>query len=252
MTWFKVDDSFYDHPKVEQLSLAARGLWVTAGTYAARHLTDGFVPDSIINRAGRGVASATRELYSVGMWLPEKGGIRFHDWDQFQPSRESVEADRLRTKERQKAWRERKRNAVTNGERNSVTNAARGDGAPTRPDPTNTPISPTSERVTPSPTPLSATADGDFETFWTTYPRAASKDKTRAAWHHATATTDPDQILDALHRQLPQLERTEPAFRPASLTWLRDQRWLDPTEPDEPDPWAGIPHIGPNPDDPTP
>lgn len=33
MTWFKVDDGFYDHPKVDQLPNAAVGLWVKCGAW---------------------------------------------------------------------------------------------------------------------------------------------------------------------------------------------------------------------------
>jgi hypothetical protein len=44
MTWFKIDDSFYDHPKVFDAPDCAVALWTRAGTWSARNLTDGFVP----------------------------------------------------------------------------------------------------------------------------------------------------------------------------------------------------------------
>ncbi|STD70923.1 Uncharacterised protein [Corynebacterium ulcerans] len=34
MTWFKVDDGFYDHPKFLDVPNAAVGLWVKAGAWA--------------------------------------------------------------------------------------------------------------------------------------------------------------------------------------------------------------------------
>lgn len=46
MTWFKLDDGFYDHPKVADLPNAAVGLWVKAAVWCSKHLTDGVVPAS--------------------------------------------------------------------------------------------------------------------------------------------------------------------------------------------------------------
>lgn len=247
MTWFKVDDSFYDHPKVEALSLSARGLWVTAGSYAARHLTNGFVPENIIKRVGKGVAAGTRELCSQGLWRVVPGGIQFHDWEDFQPSRESVETERLRTKERQSAWRERNRNGVTNASRNGVTNSARRDVAPTRPD-HKPPYPPDAAPSPPSADRSSATADGDFETFWQTYPRKADEAKARAAWRRATSDTAATVVLAGLDLQLETLRATEAQFIPKPDTWLRNQRWTDePAEP-EPDPWAHMTVINPRPE----
>ena len=34
MAWFKIDDYFYDHPKVLECSTAAIGLWTLAASYA--------------------------------------------------------------------------------------------------------------------------------------------------------------------------------------------------------------------------
>jgi hypothetical protein len=44
MPWFRLEDSFHNHPKVHQAGNAAIGLWVRCGTYSAQYLTDGHVP----------------------------------------------------------------------------------------------------------------------------------------------------------------------------------------------------------------
>ena len=44
MPWFRVDDSFDQHPKADAAGNRALGLWVRAGAYCARLLTEGFVP----------------------------------------------------------------------------------------------------------------------------------------------------------------------------------------------------------------
>lgn len=240
MTWFKVDDSFYDHPKVEQLSLAARGLWVTAGSYAARHLTDGFVPDNILKRVGKGVPAASRELHQQGLWRVVPGGIQFHDWEQFQPSRENVEQERSRTKQRQQAWRDRKRNGVTNASRNGVINAARGDGAPTRPDPTLSP--PTPSRTEP-PAPADSPADAGERG----KPNGHSPARQLAATLLGIDQDSPQ--LD----NLPAILASHNVRTPAA--WLRtaaangDLAALLEAPAADTDPWSHLPVLNPKPTD---
>ncbi|MBB5748559.1 hypothetical protein [Micrococcus sp. TA1] len=100
MPWFRVDDNFYDHPKVDDLSLEAVGLWTLCGTYCAKQLTDGFVPARRAMKMG-GTESAIAELIKSGLWLDVEGGYQFHDWDAYQPTREKVERDRESARERQ-------------------------------------------------------------------------------------------------------------------------------------------------------
>lgn len=99
MTWFKVDDGFYDHPKTVGLSLEAMGLWVRAGSWCARHLTDGRVGRTLID-SWCVVDNLPRELVAAGLWREVDGGWQFHDWEEHQPLRKDVLAkrkvDRLR------------------------------------------------------------------------------------------------------------------------------------------------------------
>lgn len=108
MTWFKVDDSFYDHPKVFDASDAAVALWTRAGSWAARNLTDGFVPSGLLARLSGDPVSASKELVDRGLWKRTKGGFQFHDWAEYQPSKERVEADRKAAAIRQANYRNRK------------------------------------------------------------------------------------------------------------------------------------------------
>jgi hypothetical protein len=91
MAWFKIDDSFYDHPKVFDAPDCAVALWTRAGTWSARNLTDGFVPTGMPARLCDDHDTAVRELLRRGLWLRASGGYRFHDWASYQPSKESVE-----------------------------------------------------------------------------------------------------------------------------------------------------------------
>jgi hypothetical protein len=49
--WFLVDDQFPTHPAVLATSLAARGLWVTAGAWSSAH-SDDVVPDHVLASFG--------------------------------------------------------------------------------------------------------------------------------------------------------------------------------------------------------
>lgn len=161
MTWFRVDDSFYDHPKVLGLDMAARGLWVSAGTYCARHLTDGVISDREIRVIG-GTRRQAEKLVAAGLWRVldpvdnsvdkpvdsavdnsagesavnlshgrrASGGASasarryvFNDWRDFQPTRADVTARRNEDAERKRAARAAKR-AKQQNEKN-----VRSDGA---------------------------------------------------------------------------------------------------------------------------
>ena len=79
MTWFKVDDGFYDHPKVIDLPLAAVGLWALAGAYCARHLTDGVITDRQIRAIG-GTRKQAAALVAAGLWSADDAPPTLPQW----------------------------------------------------------------------------------------------------------------------------------------------------------------------------
>lgn len=126
MPWFKVDDSFRDHPKVLALSdtqrLAAVGMWTLAGDWSAKHGTDGLVPHRVCGtdaRSARKLCGFAAELVRVRLWhetshecgkcaeVPE-GYYLFHDWADYQPTAAKVQAERKKNAEKLAAWRARK------------------------------------------------------------------------------------------------------------------------------------------------
>lgn len=111
MPWFKVDDGFYDHPKVENLPMAARGLWLTCGVWCAKHLTDGVVSAKRVRALG-GTPAQIKALIKNGLWSECKGDsgakcYAFHDWFDMQPSREQIY-------EKREIERQKKRKQRTN------------------------------------------------------------------------------------------------------------------------------------------
>ena len=103
MPWFPVDDSFYSHPKALAASLAARGLWVTAGSWSSAHLTDGVVPVHVLGLLG-GTPELAAELVAAGLWKRTRRGYVFNDWLEWGSKRTAAETRELR-KARQEAGR---------------------------------------------------------------------------------------------------------------------------------------------------
>ncbi len=121
MTWFKVDDTFHSHAKRYDAGLRAVGLWAAAGSWSGSHLTNGFIPRSVLPMLG-GQPKDARALVESGLWSEIEGGFQFHDWEQYNPSKDKVEADREAARIRQQQARERKAaEAVTRNNSNHVT-----------------------------------------------------------------------------------------------------------------------------------
>lgn len=137
MTWFKVDDSFYDHPKVFDAPDCAVALWTRAGTWSARNLTDGFVPAGMPARLCDDHDTAVRELLQRGLWSRSKGGYQFHGWRDYQPTSEEVKG--LRSKRAEAGRKGGLAKAAKQNGSNGLASAspvAKQNAAPTRPDPT--------------------------------------------------------------------------------------------------------------------
>lgn len=117
---FKVDDGFYDHPKVRSIPRGAprKGavtLWTLAGSWCDRYLTDGLVPSHQIGELG-----ATRReaewLVAAQLWhepghdcdsCPDvpTGHFLYHDWPQCNDLKVDVEKRRGKARERMRKLR---------------------------------------------------------------------------------------------------------------------------------------------------
>lgn len=121
MAWFKVDDTLHSHPKARKAGLAAMGLWALGGAFSSQYATDGWVPDWYVTSILNGKRAAN-SLVEAGLWtravIDGECGYQFHDWEHYQPSKAEIERERAASRERQKRWRESRRNGVTNGESN--------------------------------------------------------------------------------------------------------------------------------------
>ena len=154
MTWFKIDDDFFFHPKVIAAGNSAIGLFVRCGSWASNHLTDGFIPDKVIEMFGND-ADITR-LVEVGLLEETDGdGYLMPAFLDYNPSADEVKATRAASAERQRQSRGRRSDDPEDVTRDShvtdddvtrdsrvshkdVTRDSRvSHSAPTRPDPTH-------------------------------------------------------------------------------------------------------------------
>lgn len=93
MTWAKVDDKLFSHPKWVATSKAGKALWVSALSWCAGQPTDGVVPAHVLPMLGA-TRAAARALVESGLWEEVDGGYSFHDWVEYQPDAASVKARR--------------------------------------------------------------------------------------------------------------------------------------------------------------
>jgi hypothetical protein len=73
--WLNADSKMYAHPKMRAAGLEAMGLWLMGGTYSADVLTDGHVPDWIVQSWPGGPELAQR-LIDAELWEPAPGGYQ--------------------------------------------------------------------------------------------------------------------------------------------------------------------------------
>lgn len=112
MPFFNVDDHAHSHPKFRRAGLPAVGLWAMAGSWARAHKQDGFVPDWFVITWPNGKKLAAA-LVSAGLWdraqHDGEEGFQFHDWLDIHDTRDEVEEQRMKNRERQRKRRQKLR-----------------------------------------------------------------------------------------------------------------------------------------------
>jgi hypothetical protein len=132
MTWVRIDDRFNEHPKLARVGPLGQALWLVGLAYSNRNLTDGFIPWSIAAtlmnwefldaqgptriyvgmRAPLGPSEVEgwfvdeegavtsgyviRLLVEAGVWDKCDGGYLIHDFEDYQPTKAQVLAERAR------------------------------------------------------------------------------------------------------------------------------------------------------------
>jgi hypothetical protein len=113
--WFKVDDGLGTSKSVLRIPrryrLQAVGLWTLAGAWCAKELTDGFVPEYVLEDLA-GTKALAAHLVAAGLWEIAEDGWRFVGWGKYQPTRADVIAEREKEAERKRTWRESRKAAA--------------------------------------------------------------------------------------------------------------------------------------------
>ena len=242
MAWFKIDDSFWGHPKRLAAPASAIGLWVTAGSWCAQQLTDGAVPRHVLGTLG-GRARDASDLVRVGLWEVADGGWLFHDWAEYQPSRAQVHEARAAAADRQRRGRERARQMRSgskpsrrDGDDSShrddpvssdvtqavVTQQSPRESRVSRPDPTGP--DPKGEVMTTSSHAPARRVPDAFDEFWSVYPRKDDKLRARKAWASASRATDPREIVAGAVRYRDDPNR-DASYTKQGATWLNAGSW---------------------------
>ena len=119
MTWMRTDDGFPEHPKADALAAHFDDDWATlavafttwhhmACDCAARETDGVFLParaHRVIRAPREVIDKALDGLVAVGLLERKRGEFTFHDWADYQPTREQLVADRKAKAERQARWR---------------------------------------------------------------------------------------------------------------------------------------------------
>ncbi len=138
MSWAKIDDHASEHPKLLAAGLEAMGLWVCGLMFANRQKArDGLILESQLPLLYP-VDSAKRDeicsrLVSVGLWRKVKGGYRIHQFNEWNKTKEQLDAEREGSRERTRIHRENKSKAsIGNGDVTALHIAGNGTGNKTR------------------------------------------------------------------------------------------------------------------------
>lgn len=110
MSWLELDDGILDHPKfIRAIKIGGSEtvhLWLGLRAYCGKQLTDGFVPNDMIDevrgpRDSKKRAAALEALRTVSLLDPADGGVQMHNYLKWSKSREQVLAMRKQARDRQ-------------------------------------------------------------------------------------------------------------------------------------------------------
>jgi len=155
MSWVKIDDQMFSHPKVLEAGNAAVGLWLRLLSWAAAHGTDGQIPAAVPGMFTKSTRRDLKSLTRAGLLdeSPCGHGWVIHDYLDWNPSAAEVEE---------------KREHIS-----KVRSQAGKKGVANRYQPPN---KPSNKNLTPSPSPSpssssSSSGDGDFRSLQTAIER---------------------------------------------------------------------------------
>lgn len=258
MAWAKLDDGFYDNPKVVDLPRSAVGLWALAASYCAKHLTGGFISDASLKRvapdvdpiSGTRVGSKSDPTFDPSFdpefdpyWLVKAGlwyrvdlgqtGYQFHDWDVYNPDSKSAKATKEGMSDGGREGNHRRWHAKRGVKVDDCEFCFPAEEKPSGQHrvPESPPIG-TPESSVPS-RPQELLIEGQptvdrFDDFWAVYPRRvkkkAARDKFKAIVNDGV---NPDQIIEGAKTYAASVEGSDAKHIAHPTSWLNAERWDD-------------------------
>jgi hypothetical protein len=108
--WFKLDDRFYDHPKVLDAGNAAVGLWARCASWSAGYESDGVIPSNVARTFG--TRREIDALTSSRLWVPIGDAYVIRDYLSYNIGRAELVERRAVDAERKRRQRETGARAV--------------------------------------------------------------------------------------------------------------------------------------------
>ena len=130
MSWVKLDDQFTDHPKLAAVGPVAGWVYVSGLCYAARYLTDGFVPETIALRFAGSSPEILANLVECSLLDRVNGGYQIHDFLDYNPPASKVKAEREAAKARMQRKNAPKQGASEEIQRNFGRNSGEIQASP--------------------------------------------------------------------------------------------------------------------------
>lgn len=248
MVWFKVDDRLPLNPKMAGVSIAAVGLWVEAGAWASASQTDGQVLKRLLRVLHPDASEKLAdELVAAGLWEDQGDHWQIHDFLEYNPPREEVEAKKARRSRAGKlggikSGKSRRSKREANAQAKAQANAEAKHEAKTNPVPV--PYISTNVDISPKP-PTGVESDEEqirepsseptveFTQFWSLYPNHDYED---AAVREFRRVRRRRVSLVALLQgaQMLRDEQRDPRYIPAASKWLHDGGWKNKPKPRAP------------------
>lgn len=260
MPWFNVDDGFSNSKPVLKIPrryrCAAIGLWTLAGSWSAKELTDGFIPDEALEEFA-GTTSIAAWLVKADLWRKVEGGWQFEGWSKWQKTKEKVLAYREREAEK-------KRNQRSTPKGAGSESVSPGDSPGTEPSVPEgqvreSPACPAPPLPLPLPEPevgkdlsdpdgpddrdpLAHITKDDFPTtftpiypkafeeWWQHYPRKDAKKSALEAWRRACRRASKEDLIAGAIRYANDPNR-QPRYTKQPTTWLNGDCWLSDALP---------------------
>jgi hypothetical protein len=107
VTWSKLDDSFYDCPKIVLAGNTVAGAFARSLSYCGRHNTDGLIPKTIaLPVLAEGKRGTVSKLLELDLWR-EHGADQYliPDYLDYNPSAEKVAEERAAAAKRMRELR---------------------------------------------------------------------------------------------------------------------------------------------------